>query len=93
MLDVNTDKTHKKAARIDDLLLGHNHVEGSGLNRSSVVFDYSSKRAQKDAQRVARPPRVQRFSNGMVLIERDNETPEFISCELFAAQYGNHQGY
>ena len=87
MLDVNTDKTHEKAARIDDLLLGHPMVEGSGLNRSSVVFDYSSKRAQKDAQRVARPPRVHRFSNGMVLIERDNETPEFISHELFEFKY------
>lgn len=87
MLDLNTDKTHKKAARIDDLLLGHNHVEGSGLNRSSGVFDYSSKRALKDSQRVARPPRVQHFDNGMVLIGRDNEPPEFISHELFEFKY------
>lgn len=87
MLDLNTDKTHENAARIDDLLLGHNYVAGSGLNRSIGVFDYNSKRAQKDAQRVARPPRVQRFSNGMVLIERDNETPEFISHELFEFKY------
>lgn len=71
----NSDKTHEKAARIDDLLLGHNYVAGSGLNRSIGVFDYSSKRAQKDAQRVARPPRVQHFTNGMVLIGRDNEPP------------------
>lgn len=85
---VNSDKTNDRAARIDDLGLGHNYVAGIGLNRSIGVFDYSSKRAQKDAQRVARPPRVQRFSNGMVLIERNSEAPEFISCELFAAQYG-----
>lgn len=61
MFDLNTDKTHENAARIDDLLLGHNYVAGSGLNRSIGVFDYNSKRAQKDAQRVARPPRVQHF--------------------------------
>lgn len=42
---------------------------------------------RKDSQRVPRPPRVQYFSNGMVLIERDNETPEFISLELFNNQY------
>lgn len=87
MLNVNSDKTHKKAAKIDDLWFGHTDAAGSGLNRSSGGFDYSSKRAQKDAQRVARPPRVQRFSNGMVLIERDNETPEFISHELFEFKY------
>ena len=62
-------------------------VAGSVLSGAIVKFDYSSKRALKDSQRVARPPRVEWFSNGMVLIERDNETPEFISLELFNARY------
>ena len=61
MANENSDKTHEKAARIDDLVMGYNHVAGSWLNRSSGGFDYSSKRAQKGAQRVARPPRVQHF--------------------------------
>ena len=63
-------------------------VASSVLSGAIAKFDYSSKRALKGSQRVARPPRVQYFSNGMVLIERDNETPEFISGELFVAQYG-----
>lgn len=87
MVDLNTDKTHEKAARMNDQVLGSISVAGIDFNASSANFDYSSKRAQKDAQRVARPPRVQRFSNGMVLIERDNETPEFISHELFEFKY------
>ena len=84
----NSDITHEKISRIDDLPQGSISVAGSVLSGAIVKFDYSSKRALKDSQRVARPPRVQHFSNGMVLIERDNETPEFISGELFVAQYG-----
>lgn len=91
MLDLNTDKTHEKAVRSHYLALGNIHVAGRDFRGSSVVFDYSSKRALKDSQRVPRPPRVQHFSNGMVLVERDNETPEFISGELFAAQYGKSE--
>lgn len=87
MANENSDKTHEKAARTHDLASSYTYVAGSHFNASSANFDYSSKRAQKDAQRVARPPRVQRFSNGMVLIERDNETPEFISHELFEFKY------
>ena len=84
----NSDITHEKTSRIDDMPQGNISVAGSVLSGAIVKFDYSSKRALKDSQRVARPPRIQRFSNGMVLIERDNETPEFISGELFVAQYG-----
>ena len=84
----NSDRTHEKISRIDDMPQGNISVAGSVLSGAIVKFDYSSKRAHKDSQRVPRPPRIQHFSNGMVLIERDNETPEFISCELFAAQYG-----
>ena len=87
MLDLNTDKTNEKVARMNDLSLSSIYVAGIDFKAPSASFDYSSKRAQKDAQRVARPPRVQRFSNGMVLIERDNETPEFISHELFEFKY------
>ena len=70
-----------------DITQGSISVAGSVLSGAIVKFDYSSKRALKDSQRVARPPRVEWFSNGMVLIERDNETPEFISMELFSARY------
>jgi hypothetical protein len=80
----NSDRTHEKISRIDDIPQGNISV----LSGAIVKFDYSSKRALKDSQRVPRPPRVEWFSNGMVLIERDNETPEFISGELFVAQYG-----
>lgn len=83
----NSDISQEKTPRIDDLGIGHNDAAGSVLNGAIVKFDYSSKRALKDSQRVARPPRVEWFSNGMVLIERDNETPEFISMELFSARY------
>ena len=82
----NSDRTHEKISRIDDIPQG-NISAGSVLSGAIVKFDYSSKRALKDSQRVARPPRVEWFSNGMVLIERDNETPEFISMELFSARY------
>lgn len=61
MLDLNTDKTNEKVARMSDLSLSSIYVAGSHFNASSANFDYSSKRAQKDAQRVARPPRVQHF--------------------------------
>ena len=84
----NSDRTHEKISRIDDMPQGNISVAGSVLSGAIVKFDYSSKRALKGSQRVARPPRVEWFSNGMVLIERDNETPEFISGELFVAQYG-----
>ena len=84
----NSDRTHEKISRIDDLPQCNISVASSVLSGAIVKFDYSSKRALKDSQRVARPPRVEWFSNGMVLIERDNETPEFISGELFVAQYG-----
>ena len=83
----NSDITHEKTSRIDDIPQGSISVAGSVLSGAIVKFDYSSKRALKDSQRVARPPRVEWFSNGMVLIERDNETPEFISLELFDARY------
>ena len=83
----NSDITHEKTSRIDDIPQGNISVAGSVLSGAIVKFDYSSKRALKGSQRVARPPRVQHFSNGMVLIERDNETPEFISLELFNARY------
>lgn len=83
----NSDITHEKTSRIDDMPQGNISVAGSVLSGAIVKFDYSSKRAHKDSQRVARPPRVEWFSNGMVLIERDNETPEFISRELFDARY------
>ena len=83
----NSDKTHKDASKIDDLPQGSISIAGSVLSGAIVKFDYSSKRALKDSQRVPRPPRVEWFSNGMVLIERDNETPEFISMELFSARY------
>ena len=83
----NSDRTHEKISRIDDIPQGNISVAGSVLSGAIVKFDYSSKRALKDSQRVARPPRVEWFSNGMVLIERDNETPEFISLELFDARY------
>lgn len=83
----NSDRTHEKTSRIDDIPQGNISVAGSVLSGAIVKFDYSSKRAHKDSQRVARPPRIQHFSNGMVLIERDNETPEFISLELFDARY------
>ena len=83
----NSDITHEKISRIDDIPQGNISVAGSVLSGAIVKFDYSSKRALKDSQRVARPPRVEWFSNGMVLIERDNETPEFISMELFSARY------
>ena len=82
----NSDRTHEKISKIDDMPQGIS-VAGSVLSGAIVKFDYSSKRALKDSQRVARPPRVEWFSNGMVLIERDNETPEFISMELFSARY------
>ena len=84
----NSDKTHKDASKIDDMPQGNISVASSVLSGAIVKFDYSSKRALKGSQRVARPPRVEWFSNGMVLIERDDETPEFISGELFVAQYG-----
>ena len=84
----NSDRTHEKISRIDDMPQGSISIAGSALSGAIVKFDHSSKRALKDSQRVARPPRVEWFSNGMVLIERDNETPEFISGELFVAQYG-----
>ena len=87
MLDVNSDISQENMPRIDDLCVSHNDVAGSVLNGAIAKFDYSSKRAHKDSQRVPRPPRVEWFSNGMVLIERDNETPEFISMELFSARY------
>mgnify|MGYP003528275216 FL=1 len=83
----NSDRTHEKISRIDDLPQCNISVAGSVLSGAIAKFDYSSKRALKDSQRVARPPRVEWFSNGMVLIERDNETPEFISLELFNARY------
>ena len=83
----NSDITHEKTSRIDDMPQCNISVAGSVLSGAIVKFDYSSKRALKDSQRVARPPRVEWFSNGMVLIERDNETPEFISLELFNARY------
>lgn len=83
----NSDISQENTPRIDDIGISHNDVAGSVLNGAIVKFDYSSKRARKDSQRVARPPRVQWFSNGMVLIERDNEVPEFISMELFSARY------
>ena len=83
----NSDITHEKISRIDDMPQGNNSVARSVLSGAIAKFDYSSKRALKGSQRVARPPRVQHFSNGMVLIERDNETPEFISMELFSARY------
>jgi len=83
----NSDISQENALRIDDIGISHNDVAGSVLNGAIVKLDYSSKRALKDSQRVARPPRVQWFSNGMVLIERDNEVPEFISLELFDARY------
>ena len=70
-----------------DITQGSISVAGSVLSGAIVKFDYSSKRALKGSQRVPRPPRVEWFSNGMVLIERDNETPEFISLELFDARY------
>ena len=83
----NSDISQENTPRIDDIGISHNDVAGSVLNGAIVKFDYSSKRAHKDSQRVARPPRVQWFSNGMVLIERDDEAPEFISLELFDARY------
>lgn len=83
----NSDITHEKTSRIDDIPQGNISVAGSVLNGAVAKFDYSSKRVLKDSQRIARPPRVQHFSNGMVLIERDNEAPEFISRELFDARY------
>ena len=83
----NSDRTHEKISRIDDLPQCNISVAGSVLSGAIAKFDYSSKRALKGSQRVARPPRVEWFSNGMVLIERDNETPEFISMELFSARY------
>ena len=83
----NGDISQENMPRIDYLGIGHNDVASSVLNGAIVKFDYSSKRVLKDSQRIARPPRVQHFSNGMVLIERDNEAPEFISRELFDARY------
>ncbi len=83
----NSDISQENTPRIDDIGISHNDVAGGALSGAIVKFDYSSKRALKDSQRVARPPRVEWFSNGMVLIERDNETPEFISMELFSARY------
>ena len=83
----NSDITHEKISRIDDMPQGNISVASSVLSGAIAKFDYSSKRALKGSQRVARPPRVEWFSNGMVLIERDNETPEFISMELFSARY------
>ncbi len=83
----NSDISQENIPRIDDIGISHNDAAGSVLNGAIVKLDYSSKRAHKDSQRVPRPPRVEWFSNGMVLIERDNETPEFISLELFDARY------
>ena len=83
----NSDISQENTPRIDDIGISHTDVAGSVLSGAIVKFDYSSKRALKDSQRVPRPPRVEWFSNGMVLIERDNETPEFISRELFDARY------
>ena len=83
----NSDISQENTPRIDDIGIGHNDVASSVLSGAIAKFDYSSKRALKGSQRVARPPRVEWFSNGMVLIERDNETPEFISMELFSARY------
>ena len=83
----NSDRTHEKISRIDDMPQGNISVASSVLSGAIAKFDYSSKRALKGSQRVARPPRVEWFSNGMVLIERDDETPEFISMELFSARY------
>ena len=83
----NASKTHLYAQQ-RHLSEKDINVASSVLSGAIVKFDYSSKRALKDSQRVARPPRVEYFDNGMVLIERDNETPEFISGELFVAQYG-----
>lgn len=87
MADENSDKTNDKVARMNDLSLSSIYVAGIDFKATSAAFDYSSRRAQKGAQQVARPPRVQHFDNGMALIERNNESPEFISRELFGFKY------